>query len=816
MKILKFGGTSVANARNIFQAERIIKKESLQDRIIVVVSALHGVTDSLIKAAEYASIKDESYHPIIKDLEEKHLDLVKELIPVLEQSSWLSFVKKHFNDMEDIYSGIFVLGEFTDKIKDRITSYGEFLSSNIIAARFQYEGMDSLWMNAQDLIKTDSNFTHAKVDLDITELNLKNYIAVHPNQIIIAPGFIAKDQNGNATTLGRGGSDYTAAIFAAAVSAEELQIWTDVSGMMTADPRLASNAKPIPEISYHEAMELSHFGAKVLYPPSIQPVMAKNIDLKIKNTFDPEACGTLVSHNLKISADNKKQAVAGVSNMSHIALLTLEGSGMVGIPGVSAKLFQCLSIEKINVVLITQGSSEHSITIAVNEKDVFHAENVANASFADDIKLQRMDPLKVETGLSIVALVGENMKNRSGICAKMFGCLGNNGINIRAIAQGSSERNISVVISEKDTRKAVNILHEEFFESEIKQVHLYLCGIGNVGSKLVQQIYEQNNYLRENHLINLRIAGISNSRKMLFSDRGISESEFDSWNEKGVEASIHGFAEETISRNLRNSVFIDVTASSQVPEVYENLLKRSINIVACNKIAASSDFEQYQILKSTARNHNCNFHFETNVGAGLPVIGTINDLMKSGDKITSIQAVLSGTLNFVFNNYDGTRTFSEVVAQAQKEGYTEPDPRLDLTGTDVARKILILAREAGYALQFGDIENESFLPEACLQGSVDDFYMKLSEYEDHFKNLLHDAKKKGKILKYTAEFKEGKARVGLQHAAPDSDLYHLYGKDNIVIFKTLRYSEQPLVVKGAGAGAEVTASGVFADIIRSI
>ncbi|SHH73530.1 aspartate kinase [Chryseobacterium oranimense] len=816
MKVLKFGGTSVANARNIILAENIIKKEALQSKVIVVVSALHSVTDKLIKAAEYASAKNENYIPVIKDLEENHLQLVKELIPVLEQSSWLSFVKKHFNDMEDIYNGIFVLGEFTDKIKDRITSYGEFLSSNIIAARLQYQGLDCLWMNSADQIKTDSNFSHAKVDFEMTDHNLKNFAANHKNQIIVAPGFIASDQNGNATTLGRGGSDYTAAIIAAAVSAEELQIWTDVNGMMTADPRLVSNAKPIPEISYHEAMELSHFGAKVLYPPSIQPVMAKNIDLKIKNTFEPDAHGTLVSHNLKMSSDEIKEAAAGVSNMSHIALLTLEGSGMVGIPGISARLFQCLSFEKINVILITQGSSEHSITIAVNEKDIYHAENAVNSSFADDIKLQRTAPVKIETGLSIVALVGENMKNRSGISAKMFGCLGNNGINIRAIAQGSSERNISIVISEKDTKKAVNVLHEEFFESEIKQVHLYLCGTGNVGSKLVEQIFEQNAYLRENNLINLRIAGLSNSRKMIFSDQGISENDYNNWSERGVEASIHGFAEEIISRNLRNSVFIDITASSEVPAVYESLLKRSINIVACNKIAASSDFAVYKNLKNTARNHSCRFYFETNVGAGLPVIGTINDLIKSGDRITSIQAVLSGTLNFVFNNYDGNRTFSEVVAQAQKEGFTEPDPRLDLTGTDVARKILILAREAGYQLQFEDIENESFLPEVCLQGSVENFYEKLTEYEDHFKNLVNDAQNKGKILKYTAEFKDGKAKVGLQHVAPESDLYHLYGKDNIVIFKTLRYSEQPLVVKGAGAGAEVTASGVFADIIRSV
>ena len=815
MKILKFGGTSVANAANILLTGNIIRKESLKNRIVVIVSALHGVTDDLIKSALLASGKDEGYIPVIKNLEQKHLELVKELIPVLEQSSWLSFVKKQFNDLEDLYSSLFILGELTGKIKDKIASYGEFLSSHIIAAHLQSERLDCLWMNSSDLIRTDSNFTNAKVDFETSEKNLTNYLNNHQNQIMIAPGFIASDQNNNRTTLGRGGSDYTASIVAAAVSAEELQIWTDVNGMMTADPRMASNAKPIPEISYHEAMELSHFGAKVLYPPSIHPVMAKNIDLKIKNTFNPENPGTRVSHHPQ-NQGNDQQAASGISNMNGIALLTLEGSGMVGIPGIAAKLFQCLSLEKINIILITQGSSEHSITIAIEEKEAARAEKAVHTSFEDDIKLGRLAPLKIENHLSIVALVGENMKSKTGVSAKMFGCLGNNGINIRVIAQGSSERNISIVVHEKEVRKAVNILHEEFFESEIKQVHLYICGTGNVGSKLIQQIYEQNEYLKENLLINLRIAGISNSRSMFFSDRGISENEYLNWNEKSIEASVQGFAEEMISRNLRNVVFVDVTASSEVPGIYESLLKRSISIVACNKIAAASDFKEYKKLKNTARNHNCRFYFETNVGAGLPIIGTISDLIKSGDKITSIEAVLSGTLNFVFNHYDGNRPFSEIVAQAQKEGYTEPDPRLDLAGTDVARKILILAREAGYPLQFEEIENTGFLPEECMRGSVDDFYQKLTEYEDHFKDLLENARNNGKILKYTAEFKNGKAKVGLRHVSSESDLYHLYGKDNIVIFKTLRYSEQPLVIKGAGAGAEVTASGVFADIMRSV
>ena len=815
MKVLKFGGTSVAHSQNILLVENIIKSESLKSKVVVIVSALHGVTDQLIKAAEYASLKDESYIQIVQNLEEKHISLVKDLFPITEQSSWLSFVKKHFNDIEDLCNGIAVLGELTDRIKDKIASYGEFLSSKIIAARLQHEGLDCAWMNSAELIRTDSNFTHAKVDFDSTEKNIINFVNENQNNIIIGPGFIAQDEKNNATTLGRGGSDYTASIIAASIHAEELQIWTDVSGMMTADPRLVSNAKPISEISYHEAMELSHFGAKVLYPPSIQPVMAKNIDLIIKNTFDTGAQGTLISHQLK-SSENEKQIAVGISNMNNIALLTLEGSGMVGIPGISAKLFQCLSHEKINVILITQGSSEHSITIAIEENEALRAEHAINSSFADDINLERVYAAKIETGLSIVALVGESMKSRSGVSAKMFGCLGNNGINIRAIAQGSSERNISIVISEKDSKKAMNVLHEEFFESEVKQIHLYICGTGNVGSKLIQQIYDQNDYLKENFLINLRIAGISNSRYMVFSDQGISKENYLIWDQKGEKASAREFADEIIRRNLRNSVFVDVTASPDVPEVYESLLNRSINIVACNKIAASSDFKKYKTLKNTARNHSCNFYFETNVGAGLPVIGTINDLIKSGDRIQSIKAVLSGTLNFVFNEYDGSRTFSEVVAQAQKEGYTEPDPRLDLSGTDVARKILILAREAGYPLQFDEIENIGFLPEECMQGSVDNFYEKLTVYEEHFKNLLNKAKAEGKILKYVAEFEDGKAKVGLQHIAPESDLFHLYGKDNIVIFKTLRYSEQPLVVKGAGAGAEVTASGVFADIIRSI
>lgn len=813
MKVIKFGGSSVANAASILKVENIIKNESAASAAVVVVSALSGVTDALIQASELAAAKDERYLSLLKKLEERHLQLVQDLLPVYGQSSLLSKVKKQFNDLEDLCGSLFVLGEFSLRIKDRIASFGEMLSSMIIAERLKSEGMDVAWMNASSYIRTDSAFTQAKVFFDETNAAIRQYFGENKHRITLVPGFVARDSKGDVTTLGRGGSDYSAAIIAAAVQAEELQIWTDVSGMMTADPRLVSNAKVIPEISYSEAMELSHFGAKVLYPPTIQPAMNQDIDIRIKNTFEPQAAGTLISG--KENSDENRLA-AGISNMNSVALLTLEGSGMIGIPGVAARFFDHLSQKQINVILITQSSSEHSITIAISEKDIPQAEEAINTAFRDDIILKRIRPVNVEAGLSIVAVIGENMKNRSGVSARLFSALGSNGISMRAIAQGSSEKNISVVIAADDARKAVNVLHERFFEDEIRKIHVYICGLGNVGSRLIDQIFSQNGYLRKNLLMELKISGISNSRKMLFSDSGISRHDFENLDDLGEMASASRFSDEIIRRNARNSVFVDVTASPDIVLVYEKLLQKSISIVACNKIAAAAEYSFYSLLKNSAKAHNCRFYFETNVGAGLPVIGTMNDLMRSGDSVEEIQAVLSGTLNFVFNHYDGTRPFAEVVKQAQDEGYTEPDPRLDLAGTDVARKILILAREAGYNLEFGEVNNHAFLPEKCMEGSVEDFYRSLLEYESHFLKLYQDASESGKRLKYVAEFRNGKASVGLQQIAPGSDLYHLYGKDNIVILKTLRYSEQPLVIKGAGAGADVTASGVFADIVRAV
>jgi aspartokinase/homoserine dehydrogenase 1 len=627
----------------------------------------------------------------------------------------------------------------------------------------------------------------------------------------VLPGFIASDRNGITTTLGRGGSDYTAAILASALDASILEIWTDVSGMMTADPRLTSNARIIPHISYQEAMELSHFGAKVIYPPTIQPVMNQNIPVWIKNTFAPDDDGTLIES----VATKNGNIVRGISSINNIALISLEGSGMIGIPGFSKRLFEALSAEKINVILITQSSSEHSICVGIDSSFVQKAKNAVDAAFANEIALRKVEPLQVEGEQSIVALVGENMKSHPGISGRMFSALGKNGINIRAIAQGSSEKNISAVISTKDVRKGINVLHEEFFETTYKQVNLFIVGTGNVGSKLIGQLKKQSAFLQEQMKIQVRVIGVCNSRKMLTEEDGI---DLATWQERLNEApvaDIKEFVNGIISRNLRNSVFVDITANDTVATLYDALLKKSISVVACNKVAASSSFKNYKNLKELAREYNCQFLFETNVGAGLPVIATLNDLVRSGDRVHRIQAVLSGTLNFVFNNYDGTRKFTDVVKQAQDEGYTEPDPRLDLSGTDVMRKIMILAREAGEKIEMEDIVNNSFMPESCMKGDVAGFYKEMSKEEEHFKKLFAKASAEGTKLKFVASFENGKAAVGLQHIDPRHDLYHLYGKDNVVLFYTDRYTDQPLVVKGAGAGADVTASGVFADIIRA-
>jgi bifunctional aspartokinase / homoserine dehydrogenase 1 len=811
MQVLKFGGSSVANAENINKVVDIIKTKNTGTKTIVVVSALGGITDLLLKTAALAEANDESYKIILKEIEDKHLGTVQELIPVQQQSSVLSLVKKICNEIEDICNGIFLLRELSARTKDRIVSYGELLSSQIITAKLNAAGLPTVWKDARELIVTDSNYGMASVDFVSTNKKTAAFFDLPDSSLFIVPGFIAADKNDITTTLGRGGSDYTAAIMAAAVDASVLEIWTDVSGMMTADPRLVNNIKHIPQISYQEAMELSHFGAKVIYPPTIQPVMKKGIPVWIKNTFAPEEAGTVI----KNEATATGTSIQGISSINNIVLLSLEGSGMVGIPGFSKRLFEALANASINVILITQGSSEHSICVGVDEHASAKAKEVVDAAFAYEIETNKVDPIIVEKQLSIVAIVGDNMKNHSGISGKMFAALGRNGVSIRAIAQGSSERNISAVISTADVKKAINVLHEEFFETTYKQVNLFIAGLGNVGEIFLTQLQQQQHFLQEQLRIQIRVVGIANSKKMYFNEEGVDISNWKEEIQKGEPMNLANFISIIQAKNLRNSVFADITANDELATVYGELLQKSISVVACNKVAASSQYAYYKKLKDLAKEFNSMFLFETNVGAGLPIIGTLKDLLHSGDKINRMQAVLSGTLNFVFNNYDGTRSFASVVKQAQDEGYTEPDPRLDLSGKDVMRKIMILARESGEQMEMEDISNNSFMPETCMTGTVADFYTAMEKEEAHFKDILDAAKAAGKKLKFIASYDKGKAAVGLQQVDEQSDFYHLYGKDNVVLFYTDRYPEQPLVVKGAGAGAAVTASGVFADIIRA-
>ena len=818
MQVLKFGGTSVANAENINKVVAIVQGAIQKGNTSVVVSAMGGITDALLAAAVLASEGNEAYKEQLLLIEQRHLEAVKALIPVTQQSSSLSMVKKHCNEMEDICNGIFLLRELSAQTRDRIMSYGELLSSQIITQRFKTIGIDAEWKDSRELIRTDSKYGNAVVDFNITNQLIQEYFASSAKKLFLFPGFISANSKNVTTTLGRGGSDYTAAIIGAASDADAVEIWTDVSGMMTADPRLVANAKIIPDISYQEAMELSHFGAKVIYPPTIQPVMKKNIPVWIKNTFVPNDYGTLIEKNVKKNGSS----VRGISSMNKVALLSLEGSGMVGIPGFSKRLFESLANESINVILITQSSSEHSICVGVDEVNADKAKQVVDKAFAYEIETGKVEPLTVEKDQSILALVGDNMKSHPGVAGKMFNILGRNGVNIRAIAQGSSERNISAVIATNDVRKAINVLHEEFFEATNKQINLFITGVGNVGSRLLAQLQQQKKYLQEHLRLQVNITGLANSKKMLFNDDGIDLSNWKEQLQNADSMNLLQFVDAVKTKNLRNSVFVDVTANDEVAKVYEQLLMKSVSVVACNKVAASSSYVNYKKLKDLAREFNCQFLFETNVGAGLPVIGTLNDLLRTGDKVKRIEAVLSGTLNFVFNNYNGERNFSEVVKQAQDEGYTEPDPRLDLSGTDVMRKIMILAREAGEKLEMDEIGNNSFLPDSCMKGSVEDFYKTMVKEEVHFKSIYEKAAKEGKKLKFVASYQisnsgegGGKASVGLQHIDPQHNLYHLYGKDNVVLFYTDRYPEQPLVVKGAGAGAEVTASGVFADIMRT-
>ena len=810
MKVLKFGGTSVANANNIALVKNIVSK-SKANKNIVVVSALGGITDLLLNTAKLASAQNNDYKISLKEIEERHIHTIKELIPVLQQSKVLSKVKSELNTLETLLEGAYLIGEITPKLSDKIVSFGELLSSYIISEYFIAEKLNCTYKDSRELIKTNGNFGKATVDFNVTNENCKNYFSSVSEDIIVMAGFIASSLNGDSTTLGRGGSDFTAAIVVSAINAELLEIWTDVSGMYTANPRIVKQAMPIPHISYEEAMELSHFGAKVLYPPTIQPVLSKGISIVIKNTFDADNEGTLITKN----KNELGKTVRGISHVENIALLSLEGSGMVGIPGISKRFFEVLSQSNISVVLITQASSEHSICVGIADNDSDKAVEIVNEAFEYEISLGKIKPVIAERDLAIIALVGDNMKSHQGLSGKMFSTLGKNNVNIRAIAQGASERNISAVIIKDDVKKALNTLHEEFFEDNTKQLNLFVMGVGNVGTKFLNQIKQQRKFLKDNLKLNVRVIGISNSRTMVFEEDGISLKNWEETLKEGEKANKEKFFETVQKLNNRNSIFVDNTASSEVSDTYASYLKNSISVVTCNKIACSSEFDNYKNLKDLARKYNAPFLFETNVGAGLPIIDTLKNLIASGDKILKIQAVLSGSLNFVFNNFNDQSTFHDIVRQAQEQGYTEPDPKIDLSGIDVMRKILILARESGNKIDIEEIANKPFLPQESLDTkNNEDFFASLIKHEESFQKMYNEANESESKLKYVAQFEDGKASVGLQHIPKGHDFYNLEGSDNIVLFYTERYPNQPMIIKGAGAGAEVTASGIFADIIR--
>ena len=810
MLVLKFGGSSVARESAIRQVAQIIQSYAQKERIAVVVSAMGGITDLLVNALHSASNREATYQTLISEIEKTHLDAVKSLIPVSIQSGVLSRVKQSINQLDALLEGAYLIGETTPRLSDQVLAYGELLSSEIIAAYLKSLDIDLTYWDARLLIRTNSKHGKAQVDTATTYSALQQ-AASTGHQVQIMGGFIGADASGHTTTLGRGGSDYSASLVAAGLSARELLIYTDVSGMFTAHPQWVKSAKPIEEISYEEAMELSHFGAKVLYPPTIQPAMAVGIPLRIKNTFAPEDPGTLIS----ATGGAQEKTVRGISHIPQMALVSLEGPGMVGIPGISQKFFSVLSQAQINVVLITQASSEHSITIAIASADAQKAVDVVNEAFSYEIKQGMINALVPELDMAILALVGDQMRNHQGLSGKMFQTLGRNNVNIRVIAQGSSERNISAVIAEKDVPKAINALHETFFEAQTKQVNLFVMGVGTVGSQLLEQLEKQSDYLQNHLQLQVRVVGIANSKTMFFDEAGIDLTQWSSCLGRGTKSSLEGFAQEVKRLNLRNSIFVDNTADQGVAQSYSTYLSHSISVVTCNKIACSSTFEYYQKLQQLSGKYQASFLYETNVGAGLPIIDTLKNMVASGDRIHKIQAVLSGSLNFIFHHYQG-EDFASVVGQAQQLGYTEPDPKIDLSGVDVMRKILILAREAGLKLEMSDIQNNSFLSSEAL-ATLDNeaLFAQLIQDEGKMRKLWQNAHDQGAKLKYTALLDGQKASVGVEVIPKDHPFYHLPGSDNIVLFYTERYPTSPMVIQGAGAGAAVTASGIFADIIRA-
>ncbi len=808
MKVLKFGGSSVGNPERIREVKRIIESQPFPS--VIVVSALHGVTDQLQKTAEIASAGNKEYKILFEQIIQKHVELtIRLIVDKIKQQGVLNILIKISDELSEILKGIGILREMTRHAYDQVITSGERLSSLIISSYID----NSIYADSREFIKTSIKAGITIVDFAVTNSLIREKIG-NPDHHVIAPGFIATNAKGEITSLGRGGSDYTAAIIAAALKAESLEVWTDVDGFMTADPRKVDKAYTIESLTYSEAMELSHFGAKVIYTPTLRPVYKENIPVTIRNTLNPASKGTLISNK---PSDPGRSPIKGISSIDHIDLVTLQGPAMVGVTGTSARLFGALAKQGINIILITQASSEFSITFAVNPDSSGAACEAIKEEFRIEIENNEELRIVVEKNLSIIAIVGERMKNTPGISATLFRALGRNGINVIATAQGSSELNISVVIKNESLKKALNVIHDGFFLSTLKEMNLFIAGTGVVGSSLLKQLQKQHGLLLNNHNLKVNLLGISNSRKMLTDLKGIP---LDSCREllkaNGEKAEISLFIRQMKKMNLRNSVFIDCTADARIASKYAEILSGYISVITANKIACSSEYSYYQQLKSISGERGVRFMFETTVGAGLPIIKTISDLVLSGDKIYRIEAVLSGTLNYIFNEISEKVPLSQAIRQAKEKGYSEPDPRLDLDGTDVVRKILILAREAGYVIEKEDVEVTRFLPDDCFDGDLNDFYRKVEEYDADFEKQRIEITKQERKWRFLATLDQGKASVKLVTVDKDHPSYNLAGSNNIVLLTTERYRELPMVIKGYGAGADVTAAGVFADLMRVV
>ncbi len=812
MKVLKFGGTSVGSPETIKGLILILKDYYKRgERMAVVFSAFSKVTDTLIEMAVTASKGDPNYERILEKVERRHAEAIEQLFDADNRNAIETKIAEHFKALRNVLQGIYLLHEVSPRSLDFVVSFGERNSALIIAHAMDQAGIPTDYLDARDVIRTDMHFSAARVDFEETNALIQKHFKVNPRVQAIT-GFIGSTQDGITTTLGRGGSDYTAAIVGAALKASAIEIWTDVDGVLTADPRRVKKAFTLPSMTFKEAMEMSHFGAKVIYPPTILPALAHNIPLIIKNTFNPSFPGTYISHEL----DKSDAPIKGISSINYICLITLQGSGLFGVPGIAARLFNALAQANINIVIITQGSSESSITFAISPQQAQLARQSAEKEFIYELREGLIDPLKIEDDLSVVAVVGENMRYRPGVAGRIFNALGKNGINIVAIAQGSSELNVSVVISALDETKALNAIHEAFFLSDAQTLHLFITGTGLIGTTLLRQIEAQAQYLLEKRNLEIKVVGLANSRKMLFQENGIDPSTWKSELDTGETFSMSDFVARMIALNLPNAIFVDNTASQEVAGFYEQILDESISISTPNKIAASASYLQYARLKLLSERRGVQWRYETNVGAGLPIINTLNDLIQSGDRIIKIEGILSGTLSFLFNTFSApdAPSFSSIVREAKKRGYTEPDPRDDLSGADVRRKLLILSREAGYAMESVDVQVENILPQSCLEApTAEAFLSELEKHDAHYASLKDAAAKEGRALRFVAKLEDGRASISLQSYDQSHPFYFLSGSDNMVVFTTERYHDRPLVVRGPGAGAEVTAAGVFAEVI---